>query len=237
MMATTDIATATAMTLKELIISHPYILIPVLVLLVAVYNKFCPGLISIPGPPLAAYTNIWRVLDVASGKTHLTAIQLHKKYGPIVRTGPRHVSISDPTLIPVIYSTNGRYTKTGFYPLQAISWKRKPVMNIFSSRDEEWHRMEKRRLAPAYTVGNLSLNENAMDGVIEMFMKRLGEVGTGAQRVDLGDWIEFFTFDFMAEITYARKMGFLEQGEDIKVWHLSTSQSLFRGQSGSDFAV
>jgi hypothetical protein len=204
--------------LKQFIISHPWILLPAVVLFFALYNKFRPGLFSIPGPRLASFTNFWRVFDVASGQTHLTAIALHEKYGPVVRTGPRHVSISDPALIPVIYATNGKYIKTGFYPLQAISWKKHPVMNIFSSRDEEWHRSEKRRLAPAYTVGNLLLNEGAMDGVIELFLRRLSEVSAGAKSVDLGDWIEFFAFDFMAEITYAKKMGFLEKGEDIKVF-------------------
>jgi hypothetical protein len=74
-------------------------------------NKFRPGLGSIPGPSLAAYTGLWRYHDVRKGQAHKTAINLHRKYGKLVRIGPNHVSVSDPLEIKKIYGLKSGYTK------------------------------------------------------------------------------------------------------------------------------
>jgi hypothetical protein len=74
-------------------------------------NKYGRGLAKLPGPWLAAYTGLWRWKDVRSGKAHQRAIELHRKYGPIVRVGPHHVSISDPQEIKNIYGLKSGYTK------------------------------------------------------------------------------------------------------------------------------
>lgn len=74
-------------------------------------NKFRPGLRGIPGPTIAAYTGLWRFFDVAKGQAHWTHIRLHRKYGPLVRIGPNHVSVGDPSEIANIYGLNKGYTK------------------------------------------------------------------------------------------------------------------------------
>ena len=114
-----------------------YTVLSLLVILVvrSIYNKFQPGLRDIPGPATAAYTKLWRVYDVWKGTSHLTAIELHRKHGPLARIGPNVVSVSDPDFIPIIYSIKEDYTKTAFYPIQCISWKKQPAMSLFATRD------------------------------------------------------------------------------------------------------
>lgn len=82
-----------------------------LVILKLIQNKLRAGLLSLPGPTIAAYTNSWRVYSVWKGNAHLDAIELHKKYGKLVRVGPNHVSISDPEYIPTIYGMKEDFTK------------------------------------------------------------------------------------------------------------------------------
>jgi hypothetical protein len=74
-------------------------------------NKYGRGLAMLPGPWLAAYTGLWRWKDVLSGKAHQSAIELYRKYGPIVRVGPHHVPVSDPQEIKNIYGLKSGYTK------------------------------------------------------------------------------------------------------------------------------
>lgn len=74
-------------------------------------NKYGRGLAMLPGPWLAAYTGLWRWKDIRSGKAHQRAIELHRKYGSIVRIGPHHVAISDPQEINNIYGLKSGYTK------------------------------------------------------------------------------------------------------------------------------
>jgi hypothetical protein len=48
---------------------------------------------------------------VWKGDHHNTAIDLHRKYGPLVRIGPKHISVGDSSAIPIIYGLNKGFTK------------------------------------------------------------------------------------------------------------------------------
>lgn len=41
------------------------------------------------------------------------SIDLHEKYGPVVRVGPNTVHVSDATAIPAIYTSHGEFRKVG----------------------------------------------------------------------------------------------------------------------------
>jgi hypothetical protein len=65
------------------------------------WNKFQPGLVKIPGPNLGSiHKSSGDCYNVYRGHAHLTAIELHRKYGPLVRIAPNHVSVADPKMIP-----------------------------------------------------------------------------------------------------------------------------------------
>lgn len=74
-------------------------------------NRFKSGLRSIPGPLVAKCTRLWKLYSVWKGDHHVTAIELHRKYGPLVRIGPKHISVGDPDAIPIIYGLNSGFTK------------------------------------------------------------------------------------------------------------------------------
>ena len=97
-------------------------LLPIILALITIYllrNKYGSGLNHIHGPPLAGWTKLWRLNDVRKGQAHMTAIKLHKKYGKLVRTAPKVVDVSDPSMIPVIYNIKGDFKKVRFtqYPM------------------------------------------------------------------------------------------------------------------------
>jgi Cytochrome P450 len=192
--------------------------LPILVGLIIAHllrNRFKAVLRDIPGPPLAAYTRLWRLYDVWKGDAHHTAIELHRKYGPLVRIGPNHVSVADPNEISNIYGLKTGFTKTGFYPIQCISWQKKPQMNLFSTRDEAYHREQKKPIANAYSLTSLLAKEDAVDSCTALFMQRLGEFADRNESVDLGTWLQYYAFDVVGELTFALKLGFLEQGKDV----------------------
>ena len=87
-------------------------------------------------------------------------------------------------------------------------------MNLFSTRDPEYHRIEKRKVGHAYSLPNLLQSEAAIDSCIEMFVDRLTELSAKGS-VDLGAWLQYFAFDVVGEVTFASKLGFLEQGKDV----------------------
>lgn len=65
----------------------------------------------IPGPVLARFTRFYRAWKIAQGDAPVFYRRLHEKYGPIVRTGPRTVDISDPNAVQVIYGINSKFVK------------------------------------------------------------------------------------------------------------------------------
>lgn len=81
---------------------------------VILWRFYTSPLKSIPGPFLAKFTNLWRLIDVYRGSAHLTHIHLHRRYGSAVRIGPNVVSLSDPGLIKTIYSTRNGFLKVYF---------------------------------------------------------------------------------------------------------------------------
>src|SRR5690242_13336192 len=94
------------------------ILLCSLLLVKLLTNKYGKGLHSIPGPFLASFTNLWRMLNTAFSNSTANLIHLHETLNSsFVRLGPNVVSISDPDFIDRIYGINSGFTKTAFYSI------------------------------------------------------------------------------------------------------------------------
>lgn len=120
------------------------------------------------------------------------AIKLHQKYGPLVRVGPSHVSVSDPDAVKIIYGINTGFTKTGFYPIQEAMLDRKYMPNLFSVRDENFHNRLKRPVANAYSVSALLEVEGLVDICTKQFMRILHEqFEKRGKSIDLGEWLQY----------------------------------------------
>ena len=75
------------------------------------HNRFGYGITAIPGPVLAPYTDLWRLLLVRSRRPEVAHIRLHEKHGALVRLGPNVVSVSDPEAIKIIYGLASGFSK------------------------------------------------------------------------------------------------------------------------------
>lgn len=83
-------------------------------LLLSIYYAVKVGtsrLKTLPGPLVARLSAYYRVWLLSTGKGPVKYLELHRDYGPVVRTGPNHVSLSDPALIPKIYDLKGKFAK------------------------------------------------------------------------------------------------------------------------------
>lgn len=72
--------------------------------LVAVYRLCLHPLARVPGPRLAAVSNIWHALHVRDGRMLQLGKTLHKQYGPVVRVGPNEVWFDSKEAFKSIYS-------------------------------------------------------------------------------------------------------------------------------------
>ena len=69
------------------------------------------GLRTLPGPFLARISGLYRLSLVYDGDAPRQYRKVHEKYGPVVRVGPNHVSVADPSAIPIIYGIGSSYRK------------------------------------------------------------------------------------------------------------------------------
>lgn len=96
----------------------------VLVLLLAiiahlVLNYVKRRLWGVPGPWLRRVSSLPRIISVYNNKSHDEDIQLHRKYGKIVRLAPNLLSIADPAEINQIYGIGTNFYKSHFYNLSS----------------------------------------------------------------------------------------------------------------------
>jgi Cytochrome P450 len=188
-----------------------------LLVIVFLWNLRCYlRLRHIPGPFIAALTNFPRFRWVLKGDAHKTHVALHRKYGPLVRFGPNMVSVSDAAEIPNIYGFNGKYRKSDFYWVLSFYVKGKAIPGLFATQNEEVHRLLKRPIAGIYSMSNLVSFEFYVDSTIREFFKQLDSRFVQTREVcDFGKWLQMFAFDVIGEITFSKRLGFLESGDDV----------------------
>jgi hypothetical protein len=62
-----------------------------MLLSIVLYRLYLHPLSRVPGPRLAAVSNVWYGYQVCTGRLLQIGKELHTKYGPIVRVGPNEV--------------------------------------------------------------------------------------------------------------------------------------------------
>lgn len=65
----------------------------------------------IPGPFLASFSNAWRVTSVYRQRMHIDNVAAHERYGPVVRIGPHHVSVSSPEAFSIVHASRTAFPK------------------------------------------------------------------------------------------------------------------------------
>ncbi|TGJ80519.1 hypothetical protein E0Z10_g8247 [Xylaria hypoxylon] len=202
------------------------IIIPVFLIGRMGYRRYASPLRSIPGPFLASCTRLWKIRSTVSENTHWEHVDLHGKYGPVVRIGPNEVSFSSPQVARNILSAGKRFYKTDFYTVFP------PPENpdIFTEIREEVHAMKKKVANVPYSMAAMRQLSPFIDDTIEFLVSRMGGFCTDPATVtkegpalsgkkpqpilDLGDWLHYFAFDVLGEVAFGRSFGFLAAGVD-----------------------
>ncbi|KAF2124477.1 cytochrome P450 [Dothidotthia symphoricarpi CBS 119687] len=186
---------------------------------------------KIPGPFLAKFSDIWRLVN-HYGQTHIeTQKKLHEKHGDVVRLGPNTVSIADPNLIKTIYSTRGTFPKSEYYSVNDALQNGHLIQNLFSTRDNEFHSRTLKPVQKLYSLSNALQLETLMNEDLHVFRSELetrfmqGE--NEGKTCDLADWISYFAWDFLGDMTWSKRMGFMEQGKDVGNM-LATAENVMR---------
>ncbi|UZP45190.1 hypothetical protein NXS19_013002 [Fusarium pseudograminearum] len=201
---------------------HPMVLLPlaavamlvVYTLFWAIYNLFFHPLSKFPGPRLWAISTIPYIRKLAGGECHFTILEMHKKYGPIVRVGPNDLSLNHPDGMKAL--RGHRKTGTGENSKEPISTSMN-FDNIIGA-DRENHQRYRRSLAHGFSQQSMTAQQPIIRGYVDKLMKGLHAVSdNGTKPVDIATWYNFTTFDIISDLAFGEPFGCLDTGK-IHPW-------------------
>lgn len=166
---------------------------------------------SIPGPFVARFTRLWFYTRVRNGDFHHDNISLHHEYGPIVRYAPGHYSFGDPEAVKVIYGKGSEMDKSRWYE----AWNAPGFKSLFTEPSVKVHGQLRRKFQATYSMSSLVSYEAYVDSCIGVLCKRFEEFAGSGSEIDLAHWMLCYAADAVSTITYSKRMGFLDAGEDV----------------------
>ncbi|KAM0715931.1 hypothetical protein Q7P37_008445 [Cladosporium fusiforme] len=189
------------------------ILLPVALILRFLYRRYASPLRQYPGPFLASGSRVWKVWSTYKGKTETDHINIHQRYGPIVRIAPNELSFSSPYAAREVLAAGKGFHKTDFYSVFP------PAENpdIFTETNEYAHAQKKRYASNAYSMAAMQSLSEYVENTQKLLMSRLDQKCSAPEKTcDLGEWLHYFAFDVLGETAFSRKFGFLESGCDLE---------------------
>lgn len=186
----------------------------VLRILYALFTRLFSPLRHVPGPVAARFTKLWYVYRMAKGQFQYENIELHRRYGPVVRIAPNFVSFDDPAALKTVYGIASKFPKSDWYQ----SWRApgKENFTLFTDQNIRRHAETRKLFQNLYSMSSLVSYQPFVDECTDIFAERLEEMAARGQPVDFAHWFQAYAFDVIACITYGNRFGFLDRGEDIR---------------------
>lgn len=183
------------------------------------YNRYGRGLRRFNGPLLASISSGWRIWDVWRRGDQIPYLYLHQKYGSVVRIGPNRLSFQNPAAIKDIYGPQGGLLqKSDMHIVAQQSSRGDSFQTLFANTNPEWHNSLRRKVNPAFSMTTMVQYERYVDETVDVLLEQwesnfAGQNGS-AGNLELPTWMHYYTEDAVTNVTYGKRMGFLEKGDE-----------------------
>lgn len=186
-----------------------------LLLVYLAYQRFLHPLAKYPGPFLAAFTDLHKFFLFWSLRIDQEIIQLHQKYGPIVRIAPNEVSFWNAEAVAPIYKSGKAVAKGSFFDGFTTF-----NPNLFGNRDEkvslrqtecifhdfsyvnQIHSLRRRQMAHSFSTSSLTDMESIFDRHVENLRQKLDKYVATGETFDLKKLIAFYGYDVLGELAF-----------------------------------
>ncbi|PWY67724.1 cytochrome P450 [Aspergillus eucalypticola CBS 122712] len=166
-------------------------------------NLFQPVLVDIPSPFAAKFTDLWRLYKVWQWRFKEDLPGLHAAHNSaLIRIGPRMVSCSDPGAVDLIYGFHTEFKKSDMVKAMAPVYKGKKQPTMFAAADNKTHARIRKPVAGAYAMTSI------LQVIDELFIRP-------KISCDIHNWVQYFAFDVVLEMTMSQNLGFMKAGGDV----------------------
>ncbi|KAL0093833.1 cytochrome P450 [Phycomyces blakesleeanus] len=133
------------------------------------YCAFFGPLSKIPGPFIDKFFyEPEGVLFSHIGKKSIRYLDYHEKYGPVIRVGPKTISISDKTMLKQVLVTEDLEKGPVYSILQNPGNE-----SMFDARDKTYHKNNRRMYSPAFSVKYINSIEPIMRSCTEIMAQKI----------------------------------------------------------------
>lgn len=130
-----------------------------------------------------------------SGESHKQTLELHKKYGPVVRLGPNWLNYSHPEAFPQI--AGHRKPGAAVNEKHDRTWATLRDTIIGSKREN--HTRYRKALAHGFTAQAMRDQQPLIMKYVDLLIQRIGEYSDGGNKaLDMAAWYNWITFDVSA---------------------------------------
>ncbi|KAF4981201.1 hypothetical protein FDECE_17731 [Fusarium decemcellulare] len=172
-----------------------------------VYNIWFHPLRRFPGPFWWRASRAPFCRELIKGTMSFRILDLHRKYGSVVRIAPNELSFSDTEAWKDIHGHKAHLDKwTTFYrPVESMP------TDVASCQREE-HTVLRRQLSHGFSDRSLREQEPLISKYVDMFMNGVrGVSNKGTTPVDLAAWFNYLTFDVIGDLSFGEPFGCLKE--------------------------
>lgn len=107
-------------------------------------------------------------------------------------------------------------SQSDFYPVQGGVAKGKTLLSLFSTTDEDFHAKYRRCVNNAFAMSSLVNYEPLVSSTLTYFLDRTEQLfaNPGAS-CNFSQWLQYFAFDVIGELTWSKRLGFVEGNKDV----------------------
>lgn len=191
----------------------PYFLAGYWILLCA-YRLLLHPLAKFPGPFLAKISGEWRNMKYWGMEWHDDILDLHKKYGRIVRVAPNELSVVHPDGLKQLFSFRSNTEKTEWYHTWEIL-AGVEVPSLFPGQDKKVQSFLRKRVAAAYSMSTVLRTEKHIQSCMDLLWRQLKKHADTGHPVDMSNWTSYLAYDVVGELAFGEKFGSLESETDV----------------------
>lgn len=159
-----------------------------------------------PGPAAARLTKFYAVWKSSLARQyHLELGAMQAKYGDVVRTGPRELTIFRGEAIAPLAACR----KSTLYQIEDWDNDR---LGLIETRDIEDHRRRRRPWDTALSTKSLAKYDEAMQRTVGHCLDGLASPETEEKAIDITRWVSLFAWDVMGNVGFGKDFGQVSSG-------------------------
>lgn len=179
----------------------------------AIYQTYLHPLSKFPGPPSARYLPSWRNKRYWRGTWHNDILEVHKKYGNVVRIAPNELSIVDKDASKQLFGHGTTSTKTHWYA--TFDPPMPDVTSLFSTCDKKYHAFLRKRISGAYAMSSILKYEVFIQQSLNELFQKFKSHSESEGVVDIAEWTNAFAFDVVGQLGFGAPLGHIQTEKDV----------------------